>query len=233
MTIAVTNVMTPQLTLENMVSVAPVDKLEYALPREVHLKISKEFLNEIFSGKNAERHGILHVFDVLYGDIKRQYKYKYGLDAVLVGNYRVQEGYECFSLYQNGAVDEMYSDSFDGFYYQCFKKRDEKVVDSLKTMVDDPRLVHMDFVTKDKFLHGIRKQAAREQREAEGKLISKDLKCFYREIPRPSAERAEELMDELANKFAEEILKYCMERYEGDPKKAPAIIYVGKDKRLI
>ena len=233
MTEAIGNLMVPQLTLEAATVMAQVDQADLALPREVHLKISKEFLTEIFPGKDKERPGILHVFDVLYGDIKKSYKYKYGLEAVLVGNYRIAEGYECFTLLQNGAVDEKYRNNFDGYYYQCFTKRDEKVLGNIETMVDDARLVHMEFVTKDKYLKGVHKQEVREQRKAEGKPVSKEPKKHYRQIERPKRERAEELMDELAQKFAEEVLAYCMERYKGDPKNAPAIIYVGKDKRLI
>ena len=232
MTTVVTNVMVPQLTLENATTIAPVEKLDYALPREVHLKISKDFLYQVFPGDTKDRPGILHVFDVLYCDIKKSYKYKYGLEAVLVGNYRTREGYECFTMLHNGAVDEKYRNTNDGFYYQCFSKRDEKVVGNIKTMVDDPRLVRMEFITKDKFLQGVRKQQVREQREAEGKPISKEPKKYYRKIERPSFECAEKLMDELADRFAEEILRYCTERYEGDPKDAPAILYVGKDQRL-
>lgn len=226
------NLMAPQLTLETATAIAEVDSSDLALPREVHLKISKEFLTEVFPGKDKERPGILHVFDVLYGDIKKSYKYKYGLEAVLVGNYRIAEGYECFTLLQNGAVDEKYRNNFDGYYYQCFTKRDEKVLGNIETMVDDARLVHMEFVTKDRYDRWIRKQEVREQRKAEGKPVSKEPKRFYRRIERPKRERAEELMDELAKRFADEVLWYCEERYKGDPKYAPTIIYVGKDKRL-
>lgn len=226
------NVMVPQLTLEAATAIAPVKELGSALPREVHLKISKEFLDEVFPGENCERPGILHVFDVLYSNIKRVYKYKYGVDVVLIGNYRTRDGYECFSLYQNGAVDEMYRHSYDGNYYQRFTKRDDKVVGNIKSMTDDVRLVHMDFVPKEKYLKGVKKQEVRAQREAEGKPVPKEPKEFYRMIPRPTKEQAEAIMDEMAQKFADEVLAYCLERYKGDPKNAPTIIYVGKDSRL-